>query len=351
MNLSNHGPVLVTGASGYVAGWIVKALLEAGATVHAAVRDPADVAKTGHLTAIAEAAQGNLHFFRANLLEDGSYREAMEGCSTVFHTASPFTLKVRDPQKELIDPALKGTQNVLTTAASTPGVRRVVVTSSIAATHTDASECQNAPGGALNEDCWNTTASLDYMPYSYSKTLAEREAWRIADGQSQFRLVTINPTLVIGPSLAPRPTSESFNIVRQMGDGTMRPGAPKLALGAVDVRDVAKAHIAAAFLPEAEGRFIVSGHDTTVLDLGRSLLEKFGDRYPLPRNALPKWLFWIVGPIISGTPRRFVANSVDMPFRVDNSKSRRVLGMTYRPIKVSMEDMFQQMIDAGAFGK
>lgn len=351
MTLSTDAPVLVTGATGYVAGWLVKELLEAGITVNAAVRDPDATDKLSHLTAIAAAAPGKIRFFRADLLQPGSYNDAMQGCSVVFHTASPFTVNVRDPQKELVDPAVQGTRNVLETAAATPSVTRVVVTSSCAAIYTDAIDCEKAPGGVLTEDIWNTTASLTHQPYSYSKTLAEKEAWKIADAQSRFKLVTVNPSLVIGPALAKKPTSESFKIARQMGDGTMKQGAPKLGIGVVDVRDLAKAHVAAGFSDDADGRHIISGHNTNILELAKSLLEKYGDRYPIPRNSLPKWIVWLAGPIMSGISRKFVTNNVDVKWRADNSKSKRLLGQTYRPYKDSMEDMFQQMIDAGAFRK
>ena len=93
---------MVTGATGYVAGWIVKDLLESGHTVHAPVRDPADNEKLAHLRALAESNSGTINFFKADLLETGSYADAMEGCEIVFHTASPFTINVKDPQKELI---------------------------------------------------------------------------------------------------------------------------------------------------------------------------------------------------------------------------------------------------------
>lgn len=344
-------PVLVTGATGYVAGWLVKELLDAGITVHAAIRDPGDTRKTAHLQEIAATSPGTLRFFKADLLNEGSYAEAMAGCAIVFHTASPFTSSVKDPQRELIDPAVKGTRNVLETAARTPGVKRVIVTSSCAAIYTDAIDCSKAPGGVLTEDVWNTSASLDYQPYSYSKTLAEQEAWKIAEAQDRFKLVTVNPSLVIGPALNDRPTSESFNIVRQMGDGTMKRGAPKLGLGVVDVRDLARAHMEAGYREDADGRHIISGHNTNILELGKALIEKYGDRYPVPRQSLPKWVVWLVGPIVGGISRKFVANNVDVKWRADNTKSKRALGMTYRPMKTSMEEMFQQMIDAGAFGK
>ncbi|WP_269585758.1 NAD-dependent epimerase/dehydratase family protein [Roseibium sp. Sym1] len=351
MRISTDAPVLVTGATGYVAGWLVKELLEAGVTVHAAIRDPAATHRLSHLTAIAEKAPGEIRFFRADLLQPDSYEDAMQGCSVVFHTASPFTVTVRNPQKELVDPAVLGTRNVLETAVATPSVTRVVVTSSCAAIYTDAIDCRKAPGGVLTEDIWNTTASLAYQPYSYSKTLAEKEAWKIAHGQDRFRLVTVNPSLVIGPALAKKPTSESFNIVRQMGDGTMKQGAPKLGIGVVDVRDLARAHMAAGFSADAEGRHIISGHNTNILELGKSLIDKYGDRYPVPRKSLPKWIVWAVGPLVSGISRKFVTNNVDVKWRADNTKSRHALGMSYRPYKESMEDMFQQMIEAGAFRK
>ncbi|MEM9630289.1 MAG: NAD-dependent epimerase/dehydratase family protein [Pseudomonadota bacterium] len=351
MNISTDAPVLVTGANGYVAGWLVKELLEAGVTVHAAVRNPDNTAGLEHLTDIADSTSGSIRFFKTDLLDEGSYAEAMNECSVVFHTASPFTVNVSNPKKELIDPAVNGTRNVLETAIRTPSVKRVVVTSSCAAIYTDAIDCHSAPGGVLTEDVWNTTASLSYQPYSYSKTLAEREAWKIAASQDRFKLVTVNPSLVIGPALSKKPTSESFNIVRQMGDGTMKQGAPKLGIGAVDVRDLAKAHVAAGFKPEAEGRHIVSAHNTNILELGKSLIEKYGDAYPVPRKSLPKWIVWMVGPIVGGIPRKFVRNNVDVKWRADNSKGKRELGVTYRPLRESMEDMFQQMIEAGTFRK
>ena len=172
-------PVLVTGANGYVAGWLVKRLLEEGITVHAAVRDPEKEHKIHHLNGIAENAPGTIKYFKSDLLDEGSYARAMEGCELVFHTASPFTSDFDDPQKELIEPAVKGTANVLNQAKKTQGVKRVVVTSSCAAIYTDAKDVHETPNGVLTENIWNTTASLDYQPYSFSKTLAEKKAWEI----------------------------------------------------------------------------------------------------------------------------------------------------------------------------
>ncbi len=340
-------PVLVTGATGYVAGWLVKRLLDEGITVHAAVRNPDKTEKVAHLNAIAANSKGSIKYFKSDLLTEGSYAEAMKDCELVYHTASPFTSNITDPQKDLIDPAVKGTQNVLETAKSTPSVKRVVVTSSCAAIYTDAIDAVNAPHGVLTEKIWNTTASLEYQPYSYSKTLAEQKAWEIAKRQSKWDLVTINPSFVMGPALnAKANTSESISVLKQLGDGSMKMGAPKMGVGVIDVRDLGEAHFRAGYTPEANGRYITSAHNTNFLEMGKVLLPKFGDRFPLPKKALPKWLLMIVGPMTNKLfTRRFIRNNVNVEWKADNSKIKRELGMKFRPMQTTMEDAFQVLVD------
>ncbi len=130
MEIKRDKPVMITGATGYVAGWIVKKLLEAGLMVHAPIRNPSMPEKIQHLNNLADSLPGTIKYFKADLLDQGSYAGAMEGCGVVFHTASPFKIDVQDPQKELVDPALLGTKNVLEQASKTPSVDRVVLTSS-----------------------------------------------------------------------------------------------------------------------------------------------------------------------------------------------------------------------------
>ncbi len=352
LNIDTSSPVMISGATGYVAGHIVKLLLEAGVTVHAPVRDPSKAEKLKYLNEIAENSPGQIKYFKANLMDDGSYGEAMAGCSIVFHTASPFTTDVKDPQKELIDPALLGTRNVLEEANRTESVRRVVLTSSCAAIYGDNADVQKAPGGVLTEEVWNTTSSLNHQPYSYSKTVAEREAWKIAKQQSRWDLVVINPSLVIGPGINPHATSESFSLIRQIGDGSMKSGAPRFGFGAVDVRDLAYAHLAAAYVPEAKGRHIISGHNTDLFDMAQTLLDRYGNDYPIPRRVMPKWLVWLVAPMINkAMTRKIVSLNVNVPWRADNGKSIRELGVSYRPLAESMNDMFQQLVESGAFKK
>ncbi len=350
MNIDTSSPVMVTGATGYVAGWIVKNLLEAGVTVHAPVRDPDNADKVRHLDELAENAPGSIRYFKADLLEEGSYAEAMAGCSIVFHTASPFRVNVEDPQKELVDPALLGTRNVLEEANRTSSVQRVVLTSSCVAIYGDNIDLEKAPGGAFTEEIWNTTSSLEHQPYSFSKTVAEKEAWKIADAQDRWRLVVINPSLVLGPGVNPNGTSASFGLMHQFGSGAFKSGAPDFRIGAVDVRDLAKAHIAAAYLPDAEGRHIVSGHNTSFPEMAATLVDKYGADYPIPRKTVPTWLVWLMAPRAHMT-RKMAYRNIGRPWIADNAKSKEALGVAYRPLKESMTDFFQQLIDSGAFGE
>jgi len=341
-------PVMVTGATGYVAGWLVKRLLDGGHTVHAAVRDPQNEAKLRYLNELAEAAPGSIRFFKADLMTPGSYAEAMTGCELVFHTASPFTSAFTDPVKELIEPAKLGTRNVLEQANLTPSVKRVVVTSSCAAVYGDNIDLRSTPDGVLTEEVWNTSSSVEHQAYSYSKTLAEREAWEICGRQDRWDLVTVNPSLVLGPGVDPRGTSESFSIMKQFGDGTMKTGVPRMGIGVVDVRDVAEAHYRAGFTPEAQGRYIVSAHDSDLAEIAAVLRPRFGDRYPVPSRTMPKWLVWLVGPVVNrNLTRKVVSRNVGLPWKADNGKSRRELGLTYRSLEETVVDFFQQMVDTG----
>ncbi len=349
MEIDKSKPVLVTGANGYVASWLVKKLLDEGVTVHAAVRNPENEAKAAHLTEAAKTAPGSIKFFSGDLMIPGSYREGMEGCELVFHTASPFLNSVKDPQKELIEPAVKGTENVLLSANEVSSVKRVVVTSSCAAIYGDAIDTVNAPGGQLTEAVWNNTSSLDYQPYSYSKTLAEKKAWEMEKAQSRWDLVTINMSFVMGPAFnVKNATSESINVLKMFGGGEMKMGAPNLGVGVVDVRDVAEAHFKAGFTPEANGRYITSAHNTSFLEMGTVLLPKYGDQFPLPRKAIPKWLLMAVGSFVDKSfSRHFVRTNVNIPWRADNSKIKNELGITFRPLQETMEESFQVLIDEG----
>lgn len=341
LQIDTTEPVLVTGATGYVAGWIIKDLLEAGVTVHATVRDASKTARLAHLTAIADRSPGQIRFFDADLLTEGAFDEAMQGTRVVYHTASPFVRDVSDPQKDLVDPAVQGTTNVLRTASRTPTVRRVVLTSSVAAMYGDAVEL-SATGGRLDESCWNATSSLTHEPHPYSKTLAERAAWDQAKEQDEWELVTVNPGLVVGPALNDQPTSESFAIVQQLAGGRGRFGVPNLAMTVVDVREIAAAHIAAAYTPEAHGRYLVAAEATDLVDLGRRLQPHATRPRLVATRELPKQLAVLVSPL-AGMDRAYVRDNVGHPLKLATTRTQDELGVTYRSIDASLGEMLAQV--------
>ena len=344
-------PVLVTGGTGYLASWIIKKLLERGSVVHATVRDPSNIQKVGHLTALAEASDGQLKLFKADLLDNGSFDEAMQDCELVIHTASPFFVTgIKDPQAQLIRPAREGTSNVLESANRTATVKRVVLTSSVVAIYGDNADIALAPGGVFTETEWNKTSSSAHQPYAYSKTIAEEEAWAIANEQNQWDLLTINPGWILGPSVSKRKDSLSINTMVQLGDGTFKTGVPELHNGIVDVRDVAAAHIKAGYTPKASGRHIVVSGEARLLDIANALRKRFGDGYPFPRRQVPKFVFWLIAPMM-GYTRKFVSTNVGIPIRFDNSYSKTDLGMSYISVEQTVEDHFQQILDDGLLDK
>ncbi len=341
-------PVMLTGATGYVAGWIVKKLLKQGFTVHAPVRDINNVEKLKYLNEIAADAVGSIKYFEADLLKEGSYDEAAKGCEIIFHTASPFSMEVKDPMKELVEPALLGTENVLNTANKTESVKRVVLTSSCAAIIGDAKDCLTLPNNTATEKDWNFSSTVNHQAYSYSKTIAEKKAWKINKNQSRWDLVVINPSFVIGPGINPNGSSESFSLVRQMGDGQLKTGVPEFFVGVIDVRDLADAHLKVAFNPQSKGRHIISNQEVSFLQLSKILQKEFGDKYPFPKRELPKFLVWIMAPTV-GFKRKMIWLNIGYHWLVDNTKSKTELAMKYRPVEESIIDFFQQQVDAGYF--
>lgn len=334
--------ILLTGGTGYLGAWTAKYLLEKGYTLRLAVRNKTRTEKYDFLQKIADQSKGTLEVWEANLLEQNSYHQAAEGADAIIHMASPFTLRFDDAEKDLIQPALEGTRNVLAAANASSTVQKVVLTSSVAAIHGDNIDQKEKEIQVLNEDYFNESSSVNHQPYSYSKVLAEKEAWKIAEAQSKWKLVVINPSFVMGPSLSKHSGSESLAFMQDILSGKYRMGAPDLMFGFVDVRDVAQAHILAIEKSDAKGRHLLAERTASVLDLVEMLKDKYGNQYKLPLMKAPKWLLLLIAPLF-GLKRKFVQRNVGHKINLDTSKSREKLGVNYRQLEETLSDMVEQM--------
>ncbi|XP_052196349.1 phenylacetaldehyde reductase-like isoform X3 [Diospyros lotus] len=266
--------VCVTGASGYVASWLVKLLLLRGFTVRASVRDPSDLNKTKHLLAL-DGAKERLHLFKADILEEGSFDTEIDGCEGVFHTASPCNLYVTEEnaRAELIDPAIKGTINVLASCARVTSVRRVVLTSSSSAVIYNG--WPRTPDVVVDETWYSTPDVCEKLKvwYPLAKTLAEDAAWKFAK-EKGIDMVVMNPAVCIGPLLRPALNVGATEIMKLINGESFR----NFSFGWVNIKDAVNAHIQAFEIPSASGRYFLTervAHLSEIVDIMRKLFPDF----------------------------------------------------------------------------
>lgn len=331
--------VLVTGGSGYIASHIVQQLLDGGFEVRATVRNPDDEAKTAHLRGF-EGAADRLELVAADLMKEGDFHEPVQGCKAVVHAASSVRLHAKDPQRDIVDVAVDGTRNVFEAIDAAEGIQTVVVTSSIAAVIDDAKD----PSYRFDEDDWNDSATVHTAPYPLSKAMAERMAWKRAE-ESDYRVVTINPGLVLGPVFTKTHIRSSPNVLHDLLSGKF-PLAPRFRFSVVDVRDVAKAHIEALLRPDAEGRHIISNRGVWMRELADILRGEFSDR-PVPRFQMPNFAMYAVAMFDKRLSWDFLRRNLDVERRLDNTKSKQALGLEYRSIRETVLDTARSFIDSG----
>lgn len=342
--MTTTAPVLVTGATGFIASRLVEQLLSRGYRVRGTVRSlrkPGDVDRLRQLPGAAE----RLELVEADLTAPGSFDAPAAGCDVVMHTASPYVISVSDPQRDLVDPAVNGTRDVLQAARRAGSIRRVVLTSSFAAV-TDEPDA----GRVLTEQDWNEKSSLTRNPYYFSKTLAERAAWTFMREQSPaFDLVAINPFMVIGPSLVAS-LNESNKMLRDFLAGAF-PAILSLSLGYVDVRDVAEAHVRAMETPAASGRYLCAG-DVLSMRQTVDLLRANGyGRYRLPAfgldsafgTAVMKALAWTQSPGVAS----FLRTNLGRVPRYDTTRIRTELGLHFRPAAQSILETIPDLLAWG----
>lgn len=331
-------PVCVTGASGFIASHIIAQLLAKGYKVRGTVRkSPGNHAFLRNLPGAPE----RLELVEADLVSPETFLPAIEGCEYVMHTASPYVINVKNPEKDLVEPALKGTLGVMDAANRAGIVRRIVLTSSVAAITDEADSTK-----VFTERDWNTRSSLQRHPYQYSKTLAERAAWEFVEREKpSFDLVVINPAMVTGPSLGPGVNTTNA-MIRDIMIGVY-PFLMDLNWGFVDVRDIAKVHTLAMETPEASGRYLCSAglmHMRQLVELLR--LSGYRD-YPLPTrdltgnagSSLVKMLSWTL-PRDTGT---YIRTHIGRSLRYGCSKVKQELGMSFMPVIQSILEAVEDM--------
>ncbi|KAK6134066.1 hypothetical protein DH2020_032163 [Rehmannia glutinosa] len=261
----------VTGGTGFIAAYLIKSLLENGHIVRTTVRDPENVEKMSYLWEL-NGAKERLKIMKADLVEEGSFDDAVEGVDGVFHTASPVLVPYDDnimASTNLVDPCIKGTLNVLNSCKKATSVKRVVLTSSCSSIRYRYDVEQVSP---LNESHWSDPeyCKNNNMWYAYAKTIAEKEAWKIAE-ESGIDLVVVNPSFVVGPLLAPQPTSTLLVILTVVKG--LRGEYPNMTLGFVHIDDVVNAHILAMEESKASGRLICSSsvaHWSEIIEMLRA---------------------------------------------------------------------------------
>ena len=335
--------VLVTGATGFIAGHVILQLLEAGHEVRGTARSASSAARLNETFSKYAGRPIAIDLVAANLERDDGWAEAVAGMDFVQHVASPFPSGVPKDPNELIRPATDGALRVLK-ASRAAGVKRVVMTSSMAAIAYGWGE--NRPA-VLTEEHWSNPDNLkDNTAYTRSKTIAERAAWDYVNGEGKgLELAVINPAAVLGPVMS-GDLSASLELLTMPLSGKI-PAVPRVGFGIVDVRDVAAAQVAAMTVPGAAGeRFLVSQPFMWFSDVADVLRDAFpAYAKKLPKGTMPDFMLKIVA-VFNPTLKQVIPE-LGRQRQISNEKARTILGWTPRTANEAIIDGAQSLIDAG----
>lgn len=330
--------VLVTGGSGYIAGFLIRQLVEAGWEVNTTVRSLAREAEVRKWLAVDD---GKLFFFPADLTSDACWAEAMEGCSHVAHVASPFPVEAPKNDDELVVPARDGVLRALRFAKEA-GVKRFVLTSSVAAIAYGHPERDRV----FTESDWTDVNASGVSAYVKSKTIAERAAreWMDANGAG-MEFCSVNPAAVLGPLLSDD-FSASIQFVQRLLDGSV-PGTPRLGFAVVDVRDLADLHVRALETPGLDGeRFIGAGQFYWMRDVADILRARLGrEAHKVPRRSVPDFVVRLMA--LFDSSLRQVTGELGRPRRTDARHALDRLGWKTRSEAESIVDTARSLIDRG----
>lgn len=333
--------ILLTGISGFIAKHCAVELLNAGYRVRGTVRDLAKADKV-RATLAKHCDVSKLEFAEADLLSDKGWAEAASGVYGVLHVASPFVIETPTDENDLIRPAVDGTMRALK-AAIAAGAKRFVQTSSIAAIMAG----HGARTRPFTEDDWTIVDGPHVSAYEKSKTLAERAARDyLAETKADIHYASVNPGFVLGP-LLDSDFGASASVIQMFMKGKY-PGCPALSFPCVDVRDVGKMHRLALETNEPTGgRYVGVSESAWFVDMTRAIKAKL-DRSltkKVPTIQLPNLVIKLMA-IFDASARRIVP-SLGKMVPMDNSRTKKALGMEFIPVSVSAPAMAQSLVDHG----
>lgn len=249
----------------------------------------------------------------------------------VIHTASPFHYGPADPKKDMIDPAVNGTREILRAIkALAPSVKRVVVTSSFAAVLDPLSSKTSYSGEDWNPITMDQAISSGASAYIGSKTFAERAAWDfVASEKPNFTLATINPVLVFGPVMQLDNLSHINTSNADMCDmiqGKMKTGITARAFHWVDVRDVALMHVLASELETAASkRFIAAAGPYSNNQIAQIIKEKFPE-------------------LSAKLPEKIDLSSSESELVIDTTPAREILGIEFGALDRAVTDTVKSLL-------
>ena len=325
--------VLVTGGTGFLAGWTIRRLLEKGYSVRTTVRSMSKSESVLAMLQHENVDTAALTFAVADLTKADGWAEAMNGIDYVLHVASPLGgNNHEDPA--LIPIAKSGVENVFS-AAIKASVKKIVMTSSEAANYQDKKDSNPA----VNEDFWTDMNNKWITNYQRSKIIAERTAWEMIEKQSQTKLATILPGAIIGPYMAGK-RSSTDQIFEMLLKGTP---SPNVIYPVGDVRDLADLHILAMENDAADGqRFIAESEEMTMPEMARLLKEAYPDR-KISTMVIPDFVISIMAKF--QPPMKVLNTMIGLRYHRDNTKARKLLGWNPRPAKETVLDTARYMVD------
>lgn len=329
--------VMVTGANAFYSAAIIERLVERSVKIHAVVR------RESSAKPLEEKYRDKIQVFVApDLTAPGAFKDAISGCDAVFHVASPFRYKFTDAAAEVLDPAINCAVAALEAAAAEPSVRRVVLTSSVAAVLDPLHPSGfHRPGYTYTEADWNPlgyaqASGLKAFPpvYTASKALAEKAAWDFMaageGGKRHFDLVSVNPCHTWGSygqfvGRAADMNATNSDLAKLI-DGEEKEVPRTIMPWMCDISEVAQAHLNALYRPEASGRYIVANHEYDFQQVVDLLHDRFKDSD------------WIQN-VPKGTPGK---KAIGPHFVFDNTRSKEELGVEYSDWKQSVIDFCSQ---------